>query len=165
MSLTPLNLLTNRVTALDGITSPVPSAAAVPTIEADLNGIHTTISQVTLTLQAQLNQLMQEVAVLTALTNQLLGGAPLVIPVTKRLSYTIQPADVLASSVNLSLIWTIPYVDLNYTCSVSVESALNQIGNYYVNAFIKYQDHIVVNIGVGGLAGDVIVVDALAMHD
>ena len=82
MSLSPsqVNAILNRLTALDGITSPVPSAAAVPTIEADLNGIHTTIAQVTLTIQAQLNEVTQQVATLQATVNQLLGNAGIQLP-------------------------------------------------------------------------------------
>lgn len=76
-----VNAILNRLTALDGITSPVPSGAAVPTIEADLNGLHTTINQVTLTLQAQLNQVLQQVAVLQATVNEFLGGTPVTAPV------------------------------------------------------------------------------------
>jgi hypothetical protein len=55
-------LLQNRVTALDGVTSPVPSNAAVPTIEADLNGLHTTINQLTLLLQSQMNTITSQLA-------------------------------------------------------------------------------------------------------
>src|SRR5208337_748110 len=75
-----VNAILNRLTALDGITSPVPSAAAVPTIEADLNGIHTTIAQVTLTIQAQLNQVTQQVATLQGTVNELLGNAGIQLP-------------------------------------------------------------------------------------
>jgi len=77
-----VNAILNRLTALDGITSPVPSSAAVPTIEADLNGIHTTISQVTLTIQAQLNQVTQQVATLQGTVNEIAGGIPGIVPVT-----------------------------------------------------------------------------------
>lgn len=84
MSLSPMqvNAILNRLTALDGITSPVPSAAAVPTIEADLNGVHTTIAQVTLTIQAQLNEVTQQVATLQGTVNEILGGIPGIVPVT-----------------------------------------------------------------------------------
>jgi len=77
-----INAILNRLTALDGITSPIPSAAAVPTIEADLNGIHTTISQVTLTIQAQLNEVTQQVATLQATVNEIAGGIPGIVPIT-----------------------------------------------------------------------------------
>ncbi len=82
MSLSPMqvNAILNRLTALDGITSPVPSAAAVPTIEADLNGVHTTIAQVTLTIQAQLNEVTQQVATLQGTVNELLGNAGIQLP-------------------------------------------------------------------------------------
>src|SRR5665213_1800193 len=55
-------LLANRVTAIDGITSPNPPAAAVPTIQADLNGLHTTLNQLVLLLQSQLNQVLATVS-------------------------------------------------------------------------------------------------------
>jgi hypothetical protein len=64
----------NRLTALDGIGSPVPSQMAVPTIDLDLNGLHTTINQLTLTIQAQLNTVAQQLQTLQGTVNTLLGG-------------------------------------------------------------------------------------------
>jgi hypothetical protein len=55
-------LLANRVTAIDGITSPNPPAAAVPTIYADLNGLHTALNQLVLLIQTQLNQVLSNVS-------------------------------------------------------------------------------------------------------
>jgi len=55
-------LLQNRVTALDGITSANPPAAAVPTIYADLNGLHSSLNQLVLLLQSQMNQITATLA-------------------------------------------------------------------------------------------------------
>lgn len=68
-----LSQLAARVTAIDGIGSQVPSTASVPTIFNDLNGLHTTISQLTLTIQAQLNTTLTQVNAYIELVNSLLG--------------------------------------------------------------------------------------------
>lgn len=72
----------NRLTALDGITSPVPSGAQVPVIQKDLNGLHTTINQLTLTLQAQLNTIAQQLQTLQGTVNKILGGVPGIVPIS-----------------------------------------------------------------------------------
>jgi hypothetical protein len=79
---TQVTAIFNRLTALDGITSPVPSGAAVPTIEKDLNGLHTTINQLTLTIQAQLNEIGQQLQTLQGTVNKILGGVPGIVPIS-----------------------------------------------------------------------------------
>lgn len=73
-------LLVNRVTALDGIGASIPSASAIPAMQADLNGLHTTINQLVLTIQTQLNLVANLITQLQGTTNQLLGGSGLTIP-------------------------------------------------------------------------------------
>lgn len=82
MSVDPVQfaLLVNRVTALDGISAAIPSASAVPTIQKDLNGLHTTLNQLVLTIQTQLNLVANLVTQLQGTTNELLGGSGLTIP-------------------------------------------------------------------------------------
>lgn len=75
-------ILQNRVTALDGVTSPLPSAAAVPTLKRDLNGLRTTLNQLTLTIQAQLNEVAALVGSLQASINEVLGGQTFITPIT-----------------------------------------------------------------------------------
>jgi hypothetical protein len=77
-----VSAILNRLTALDGITSPVPSGAAVPVIEKDLNGLRTTINQLTLTIQAQLNEVSQQLQILQGTVNKILGGVPGIVPVS-----------------------------------------------------------------------------------
>lgn len=66
--------LAARLTTLDGVGAQVPSRASVPTIFADLNALHTTINQLTLTVQAQLNTTISQVNALDALVDELLYG-------------------------------------------------------------------------------------------
>jgi len=73
MATPSLQEIANRVTALDGIGAQIPSSSSVPTIFNDLNGLRTTINQLTLTLQAQLNEVANLVNTLQATVNQLLG--------------------------------------------------------------------------------------------
>jgi len=82
MSISPAQfaLLVNRVTALDGINAATPSASAVPTIQADLNGLHTSLNQLVLTIQTQLNLVANLVTQLQGATNEILGGSGLAIP-------------------------------------------------------------------------------------
>lgn len=82
MSLSPsqVSMILNRLTALDGVTSPIPSSSAVPTIKHDLNGLHTTLAQLTLTIQAQLNEVLTQVAILQAAVDEIAGGLPAVNP-------------------------------------------------------------------------------------
>jgi hypothetical protein len=79
---TQVNEILNRLTALDGITSPIPSGAQVPVIQKDLNGLHTTINQLTLTIQAQLNAVSQQLQTLQGTVNKILGGVPGIVPIS-----------------------------------------------------------------------------------
>lgn len=68
------NNFINRLTALDGVGAAVPSHSAVPTIEADINGLNTTLNQLTLTIQQQLNTYITQLQTLQQTVNELLGG-------------------------------------------------------------------------------------------
>lgn len=71
-----------RLTAIDGIGAAIPSSSSVPTILADLNGIHTSISQLALTVQSQLNQTTSTVNTLQGVIDTLLGGGSgIIMPV------------------------------------------------------------------------------------
>jgi hypothetical protein len=74
-----LTALHNRVTALDGVGATVPSKSAMPVVQNDLNGLHTTLNQLTLALQSQLNLIATQITTLQGTVNQLLGG-PIVAP-------------------------------------------------------------------------------------
>jgi len=64
-----------RLTTVDGVGAAVPSSADIPTIEADLNGLHTTIQQLSLIIQSQLNTLAAQVTQLqTGLSTPISGG-------------------------------------------------------------------------------------------
>ena len=76
-----LTTLQNRVTTLDGVGAQVPSRSTIPVMQSDLNGLHTTLNQLTLTLQAQLNTIATQVAVAQAALNALLAG-PIIAPLT-----------------------------------------------------------------------------------
>jgi hypothetical protein len=64
----------NRLTALDGVGAVVPSSAAVPVLQADMNGLRSTLNQLVLTLQSQLNAYGQQVSQLQSSVNTLLGN-------------------------------------------------------------------------------------------
>lgn len=55
-----------RLSAVDGIGATVPSQADIPTIESDLNGLHTTINQLVLTLQTQWNTILTQLQAVQA---------------------------------------------------------------------------------------------------
>lgn len=74
MATPTISQLAQRVSALDGIGALSPSGAVVPTIFNDLNGLHTTISQLTLTIQSQLNTTITQVNTYVEIVNQLLGA-------------------------------------------------------------------------------------------
>jgi hypothetical protein len=150
-----LTQLDNRMTALDGVGAQVPSSAQVPTVFRDLNGLHTTISQLTLTLQSQLNEVSVAVATLQASVNNLLGigGGN----AAARKSFTTAGT---TGSIDISFL--VPFVDDNYTASVSIESTVA----VHIDKFIKKADHSGVTVfytaGSSGLAATAHVV---ARHD
>jgi hypothetical protein len=125
-----LTQLDNRLTALDGVGAQVPSAAQVPVLFKGLNGVHTTISQLTLTLQAQLNEVAQAISVVQNSVNNLLGigGGNAAARRTFTTSGTTGFIDVL---------FTTPFVDDNYTATVSIESAVD----VSIKKFTKKVDH------------------------
>lgn len=111
MSTPTLQSVSTRLSALDGINAAVPSQASVPVIQADLNGLHTTISQLTLTIQAQLNQFSEDLAVVQAalagqVVDQTLRLGPLTIPAT-------------SFQGPYSINFTNSYADGNYTVEVT----------------------------------------------
>jgi len=73
------NALLNRVTEIDGIGSVVPSSADIPVVMNDLNGMHTTINQLVLQIETQLNAVNNQLLTLQSNVNDLLGG--FVVPV------------------------------------------------------------------------------------
>jgi len=133
---TQVTAIFNRLTALDGINSPIPSAAAVPTVEKDLNGIHTTINQLTLTIQAQLNAIGQQLSTLQGTVNELLPTPPTKIQ-TVRQSYTVTSADVLLGYAVVPITWPIPWPDTHYTIAWGlhdlgpVASLNNAVGDFH----------------------------------
>lgn len=50
-----------RLSAIDGIGLSNPSTGDIPVIESDINGLRTTLSQVVLTIQSQLNAIQNQV--------------------------------------------------------------------------------------------------------
>jgi len=78
----------------------------------------------------------------------------------------IQAADVTAALVNLEADFDTPFVDLNYTATVSVEAVSPAlIGNYFVGAFSRTASKVTAVIEVSGSAGDVIVLHVHAVRD
>lgn len=113
MSSTPtLSQLSTRLTAVDGIGAAVPSSAAVPTINSDLNGLHETIQQWALVVQADLNKFGQELAQLqTAVAGEANDQAVRLGPV---------PVDNGAMTGPYTLSFVAPYSDGLYTTEVTV---------------------------------------------
>ena len=70
---TLLDSLVPRLNQVDGVGLPTPSDSSVATIQAQIDGIKTTVSQVVNTLDAHLNDLEAQVAALQTLLNQHLG--------------------------------------------------------------------------------------------
>lgn len=122
--------LDNRLTALDGVGAQVPSQAAVPTLFAGLNGLKTTINQLTLTIQSQLNTIAQTIATLQTTVNNLLGigGGNQ----AGRVGFTTSGA-----SGTIDVLFITPFADDNYTAVVSIES----LSLVQAVGFSKKSDH------------------------
>lgn len=150
-----LTQIDNRLTALDGVGSQVPSSAQVPVLFKGLNGLKTTINQLTLTLQAQLNEISQAIAVLQATVNNLLGisGGNAAGRTVFSTSGTVGFVDVL---------FTTSFVDDNYTATVSIESS----GGVHIDHFTKKVDHSGVTVFYTATSfGIAAVAHVIARHD
>lgn len=111
MATQTLQDLSIRLSAVDGVNTLVPSSSAIPTIYADLNGLHTTLSQLVLTLQSQWNMILGELtAIQVGLAGENLDQAVRLGPValTNGLHGPYQ--------VNLP----VSFADGNYTTEVSL---------------------------------------------
>lgn len=108
--------LSQRVTALDGVGAQVPSRSAVPTIYTDLNGLHGTINQLTLTIQGQLNTIAASITTLQGTVNNLLGlPVPLLQSARAALTST-------GTTGVVDVLFPAAYADNNYTASVAIET-------------------------------------------
>ena len=153
-----LTQLDNRLTTLDGVGAQVPSSAQVPTVLRDLNGLHTTISQLTLTLQSQLNEVSASVATLQASVNNLLGigGGN----AAARKSFTTS-----GTTGTIDVLFLIPFVDDNYTASVSIEVATTGVVVQAIR-FVKKADHSGVTVVyTASGAGVAAIAHVIARHD
>ncbi len=70
---TAVNDLTARVNAIDGQNLPDPTQSQLRTLGKEINGLRTTIRQVTLVLEASLKDLSQSVQNMQTRLNQLSG--------------------------------------------------------------------------------------------
>ncbi len=66
MATQTLQDLSVRLSAVDGINTAVTSSASIPTINNDLNGLHTTVNQLALSLQSQLNTIYSQLTTVEA---------------------------------------------------------------------------------------------------
>lgn len=100
-------------------------------------------------------------------TDQTPPGAARIVK-TKRVQYAIQAADVTASLVNLEADFDTPFVDSNYTVTVSVEAVSPAVpNNYFVGGFSRTPSKITAAVEVGGTAaaGDVVILHVHAVRD
>ena len=112
MSTPTLQSISIRLSAVDGIGANPPSGAAIPTIETDLNGIHTTIDQLTLLIQSQLYMVMSQ---LTAVEIGLAG---------QTVSQTVRAGAYTLGASTLGGPYTVnfpaPYTDGLYTVETTI---------------------------------------------
>jgi hypothetical protein len=100
-------------------------------------------------------------------TDQTPPGAARIVK-TKRVQYVIQAADVTAALVNLEADFDAPFVDLNYTVTVSIEAVSPAlIANYFVGGFSRTASKVIAVVEVGGTAaeGDVVILHVHAVRD
>lgn len=116
MATPTLQDLSIRVSAIDGIGTQVPSRADIPVIQTDLNGLHTTINQLTLTLQAQLNGIAADISTLMA------GLAGEALTQAVRIDNISCPSGLLSGPFTVN--FTAPYLDGAY--SVVASAALGE---------------------------------------
>lgn len=167
--MTALDDLTLRVTALDGIGSQVPSASSVPTIFAQLNSLNTTIQQLTLTLQAQLNTIAVTITTLQGVVNQVLGVNQLNVvrnTQTAKQIHTVTSGEIAGTNIIVPLVWSTAFTDLLYTATASVVVTSGNVNSYKVNGITKTLTGATVSINVSaGVNLDTIEVDATAVHN
>jgi len=65
--------LTARLNQVDGAGLPVTSQSELAKLKADISGLKTTVEQVTLTLESQLNTVLAQIQSLATLLNSHLG--------------------------------------------------------------------------------------------
>lgn len=112
MATPTLQDLSIRLSAVDGVGAAVPSLANIPVIQTDLNGLHTTLNQLVLTLQTQWNSLTTQLqAIQVGLAGETTdqaarAGAYLLTATTMGGPYTVN--------------FAAPYADGSYTTEVTV---------------------------------------------
>lgn len=98
-------------------------------------------------------------------TDQTPPGAARIVK-TKRLQYVVQAADVTATVIDVDVPWDTPFVDLNYSASVSVEAVAPALAkNYFVGGFSRDVNKLTVSLEVSGAADDVVILHAHAVRD
>jgi len=114
-STSTLSQLSTRLTAVDGIGATVPSSANIPTINAALNGLNTTIQQWGLVVQTELNAFE---AALDQLSTAVAGEAN---DQAVRLGTVLVTSGTLSTPYSLSFV--VPYADGLYTTEVTISLA------------------------------------------
>lgn len=99
------------------------------------------------------------------MSDQIPAGVARIVK-TKRMTHTVTADDVTAEGFYIDVPWDAAFADLNYTCDQNVEvvAPADSI-NYFVGGFTKAVDKVTVYVGVGGNAGDVVIVHSHGMRD
>jgi hypothetical protein len=93
---------------------------------------------------------------------------------TARAQYTVTSDDITNQTVLIDVPWDVPFLDTNYTCTVSLEGVSLiglgdpgvQLAFYSITGFLKAADKVQAEVQLGqGVAGSIIAIHAMAHHD
>ena len=87
---------------------------------------------------------------------------------TMRVAHSIVQSDIDAGIVNFDLVFDTPFVDTNFTATVSVATTnpAVDVTQYFALGFIKAVDKVTVPIEIDpGIVGDAIEIHVHAIHD